>query len=468
MKRRSALASLAGLGLVAAGCGREKAQEPGQKLEPPPEQELLNLIYWDTLAFDPGPVPPTPARLLNAMAASSDERYLPYLLDLIAIPNPLGRRAREILAEKLPDPGFAGPMAWFEGRGKLPASVDSQDYLAFKRALFTTLQPEIAAFLDPGAKKSISAQEILWGGVFVDGIPPLESPRQISPEQAREWINADDQVIGVAIGGDARAYPRRIIDWHEMVNDTVGGTPVSLAYCTLCGSAVLYDGRVGDTTYRFGTSGLLYRSNKLMYDRQTRNLWEQYTGEPVWGSLVGSGTRLRFLPVVHTSWGEWLEANPTTRVLDIVTGFQRNYGPGVAYAQYWSSPDLMFPAPDRSGPLAAKDIVYAVRLDGETVGYPITELVRAGFFQDRLGTTDILVLATPDGSGARAYDRRGIRFASFDARSGIASSEDGVSWRVTEDWLVASDGRRLPRVPGHNSFWFSIVNHTENGRLFRP
>ncbi len=472
MRRRRVVTGFAGVGLAACGCGgdgkRARVGEAPAADAAPPERELINLIYWDTLAFDPGPIPPTPGRLLDGMAASTDERYLPYLLDLIAIPNPLGQRARGILADKLPDPGFAGPVAWFEGRGKIAATADSPDYLAFKQHLFRTLRQEVGDFLDPAGRKLISAQEVLWGGVTVDGIPPLEGPRFITPSAAQAWIFAGDQVIGVEINGDARAYPRRIIDWHEMVNDTVGGVPVSLAYCTLCGSAVLYDGRVGATTYRFGTSGLLYRSNKLMYDRQTRTLWEQYTGEPVWGPLVGSGTKLTFLPAVHTTWEEWLGSHPGTKVLDIVTGFQRDYGPGVAYAQYWASPDLMFPAPNRSGPLAAKDVVYVVRVGGETVAFPIAELNRSGFLEDTLGGTAVVVLATADGSGARAFARRNVDFASFDVRAGLALGSDGSRWRVTEEGLAGEDGRRMARVPGHNSFWFSLLNHTEDGRLFRP
>ena len=167
----------------------------------------------------------------------------------------------------------------------------------------------------------------------------------MTPAAASGWILASDLVIGVEINGDVRAYPRRIIDWHEMVNDTVGGVPVSLAYCTLCGSAILYDGRHDGEVYRFGTSGLLYRSNKLMYDRNTRSLWEQYTGEPAWGSLVGSGIRLETLPVVHTTWKAWLADHPDTKVLDIDTGFDRDYGPGVAYRDYWANSALIFPAP---------------------------------------------------------------------------------------------------------------------------
>ena len=129
-------------------------------------------------------------------------------------------------------------------------------------------------------------EEIAWGGVLVDGIPALDNPR-MTTASAASYLNPDDPVFGVEINGDARAYPLRIANWHEMVNDVVGGVPVSLAYCTLCGSGILFDGRVAGRAepFTFGSSGLLYRSNKLMYDRQTDSLWEQLAGHPVTGSL---------------------------------------------------------------------------------------------------------------------------------------------------------------------------------------
>jgi hypothetical protein len=280
-------------------------------------------------------------------------------------------------------------------------------------------------------------------------------------------MNPSDQVIGVELNGEARAYPRRIIDWHEMVNDTIGGIPVSLAYCTLCGSAILYDGRYGERVFSFGTSGLLYRSNKLMYDRSTRSLWEQYTGEPAWGPLVGSGIQLQTLPVVHTSWQEWLSLHPETRVLDINTGFRRDYGPGVAYNRYWASPDLIFPAPGRDGPLARKDWVYAVRLDREVVAYPIAIVVRRGLVHDRIGEQPVVVIATEDGSGARAFESGGLRFSELDRTKTALRSNDGRRWRVTESGLLAEDGAMLSRLPGHNSFWFAVVNHAPGWRIYQ-
>jgi hypothetical protein len=328
------------------------------------------------------------------------------------------------------------------------------------------VQEQMAEFIDPEARRLISAQEILWGGVKVDGIPPLEEPRFVTPEDAAAWIDPSDRIIGVEINGDARAYPLRIIDWHEMVNDTVGGVPVSLAYCTLCGSAILYDGRAGDRVFRFGTSGMLYRSNKLMYDRQTRSLWEQYTGEPVWGELVGSGTRLKILPVTHTTYGQWLKDHPETKVLDIRTGFPRDYTPGAAYGHYFNSEQLMFPAPNREGGLHPKSVVYTVRLDGETVAYPIRTLASATFLIDLVAGQRLVIMATADGLGGRAYLAGDIEFSAYDPAGRTLKDAQGREWTVGEAALTGPGGEALERVPGHNSFWFAVANHAENFRLW--
>ena len=439
------------------------------------DDDLVGLVYWEETGFwsgfpatlGYGQIPPAVVEtFLSITEEEEDERYLPYLLDLSALPTPLSSDARAVLTRWLGPTERFPVFEWFEARGFLGPEDDGETYLRFKQALITGIQADMGAFLDPEAGRLISAQEILWGGVRIDSIPPLESPAFVTPGEAAEWINAEDLVIGVEIDGDVRAYPRRIIDWHEMVNDTVGGIPVSLAYCTLCGSAVLYDGRVGDEVYRFGTSGLLYRSNKLMYDRVTGTLWEQYTGEPVWGDLVGSGVRLDILPVVHTTYGEWLAAHPDTQVLDIDTGFVRDYSPGAAYAAYFASTELIFPAPDRQGPLASKDVVYAVRVDEDVVAYPVDLLAERGLIRDAIGGRGVVVLPTADGSGGRAYEVGEVSFASYDVSARLLQSEDGRTWALTEEELVAADGERLARLPGHNSFWFAVTNQAPSWRLY--
>ena len=428
--------------------------------------DLTDLIYWDNIFDSAAYLPPGPlGRLVAQMGETNDPRYEPFLVELALYPTPY----REIAAEALvgnPDASVGEILDYIGERGRREASDDEAMFLAFKQRLMGSIIPDFAGFLDPSAERAISAQEIVWGGVATDGIPPLDEPAFVTAEEAMEWLVPSDQVIGVAINGDVRAYPRRIIDWHEMVNDTIGGVPVSLAYCTLCGSAILYDGRLDGEVYRFGTSGMLYRSNKLMYDRTTRTLWEQYTGEPVWGPLVGEGLQLDVLPVVHTNWHEWLAAHPDTKVLDINTGFDRDYGSGVAYADYWASADLLFPAPDLSGPLLPKDYVYAVRIQDEVVAYPIATLNERLFVQDDIDGVPVVVVATADGSGGRAFSAEGVQFTTADPNAGTLTSADGRSWQLTEDGLVGDDGAMLDRLPGHNSFWFAIVNHAPRWRLY--
>ena len=500
----------AGLTLVLAACGGDSGEQPpaaspspdratpmpeSSPTTPPPEsatpvsdstgtprleptltpeeitdEHILSLIYWTEIDFwnrfvlfpDTSDIT---RDILRAMASDPEERWLPYLVDLAAVPVPYSGFVYRLLSDLRPDhPYPIFPIT--EELGFRTPDDETPLYVEFKHRLIEGIQEDMGAFLDPDKPRTISAQEIFWGGVTVDGIPPLEHPDFISPQEAAAWIGPKDRVIGVEINGDARAYPRRIIDWHEMVNDTVGGVPVSLAYCTLCGSAILYDGRVGDEVYRFGTSGLLYRSNKLMYDRTTNTLWEQFTGEPVWGDLVGSGIQLDVLPAVHTTWDEWLAEHPDTLVLDIETGHVRDYGEGVAYSRYFASSGLMFPVPDRSGPLAVKDSVYAVRLNDQVVGYPILLLGERDFLQDEIGGDPVVVFATPDRSGGRAYAAPPGRVVAYDVEAGVATTEDGSTWQVTEGALVGPSGEKLERLPGHNAFWFALVNHAPRFRLY--
>lgn len=434
------------------------------------DEDVLGLVYWTEFEFWNGyPLvgETSPVVLDTVRAMSRDDVWLPYLVDLATVPAPYSAFVYRTLIDARPADEIP-VFDWVEGRGPRTPADDTPLYLAFKHKLVTGIQERMGAFLDPAKPRALSAQEVFWGGVRVDGIPPLESPAFVAPREAADWIGPKDLVIGVEINGDARAYPRRIIDWHEMVNDTVGGVPVSLAYCTLCGSAILYDGRAGGAVHRFGTSGLLYRSNKLMYDRATNSLWEQYTGEPVWGDLVGSGLRLAILPVVHTTWEEWLAAHPDTRVLDIETGHSRDYREGAAYARYFASSGLMFPVPDRRGPLAVKDGVYAVRHNGEVVAYPILLLGERGFVEDEIGGERVVVFATADRTGARAYAAGDERFVSFDAGAGVALAEGGARWRLTEGALLDGNGGELARLPGHNSFWFALTNHLPAFRLYEP
>lgn len=366
-----------------------------------------------------------------------------------------------------PPPGFTG---W---KGRLLARID----------------PRFSDFLQDGLPSDMRVEEIVWGGVMVDGIPALDDPGMIEAMQA-DYLEPDEPVFGISINGESQAYPLRIMDWHEMVNDIVGGVPVSLAYCTLCGAGIAFDGRGPDgTTYTFGSSGLLYRSNKLMYDRQTRTLWNQLTGRPVLGELVRTGKdepqlQLELLPVVLTSWEAWQAQHPDTLVLDIDTGYQRPYELGAAYGAYFESDRTMFPVWERDGALPAKTRVYALRVDGVPKAYPLEALTQAGVVNDEIAGREIVLIAARGevevtgtdrrsgdvvyqaGGEVRAFERAGQTFSAGHSPDVLLDAA-GNRWQITENALIGPVGERLARVNGHLAYWFGWYAFFPQTLLYR-
>ena len=246
-----------------------------------------------------------------------------------------------VLTGEPPGKGWAEWMLWQQAH---PEILPFAGFDAFKADTMAVIDPDFRLFLQPGVAHEVRLEEIVWGGVKKDGIPALVDPKLITAGEAT-WLTDDELVFGVEIAGDARAWPLRILDWHEMLNDTVGGVPVALAYCTLCGSGILYDRRVPgrDEPFEFGSSGFLYRSNKLMYDQQTHSLWNQFTGRPVVGPLTGSGIELDVLPVTIASWRDWRAGHPDTKVLSLDTGYRARLHAGPAVRRVFREPGADVP-----------------------------------------------------------------------------------------------------------------------------
>lgn len=260
-----------------------------------------------------------------------------------------------------------------------------------------------SALADPPAKGSfdlsqclIPRTEIRAGGPPKDGIPALTRPGVIPAEQAT-YLAGSDRVIGVHINGQDRAYPLRILVWHENVNDELGGVPLAVTYCPLCDSAVAFDRQVGGKVREFGISGLLYNSNVLLYDRQRagtgESLWSQLQMKAVCGPAAQQGLKLKVLPAELTSWSEWMKRHPNTTVLSQKTGHRRDYGRS-PYGRYFSSDRLMFPvkpAIKKSSGLRNKDKLVVVRTGGAMRAYPIERIAHAagsaGVVEDTLGRT---------------------------------------------------------------------------------
>ena len=345
--------------------------------------------------------------------------------------------------------------------------VRHPDYAEFKSPLYRLIDPRFGAYFSPARKTNIRLDEVVWGGVAQDGIPPLRRPNMIEAAQAT-YLADDNVVFGIAVNGDLRAYPKRILAWHEMFVDTVGGIPVAGVYCTLCGALVLYKTRFQDTIHQLGTSGFLYRSNKLMYDQATQSLWNTLWGRPAIGPLVDQGITLERLSVVTTTWGEWRRRHPDTLVLSLDTGHQRDYAEGVAYHAYFATDELMFDVPVRDTRLANKAEVLALlfpEYPDQALAISADFLVRNPVYHDQIGDRSFVVLT--DGSGAnRVYESGAETFINWDQLSN-ATDRHGALWRVGEDALIADDGRRLARLPAHRSFWFGWYAAFAHTRLVK-
>ena len=346
-------------------------------------------------------------------------------------------------------------MLWQEAH---PEIVPHASYRTIKLRFLENIDPNFMEFFDDAhtsrAQMKIRLEEITWGGVRVDGIPSLDNPNLIDADKA-DYLKPDDLVFGVEINGDVRAYPLRIMGWHEMFNDVIGGVPVALAYCTLCGAGILFEtdleGR--DKPLVFGSSGFLYRSNKLMFDRETRSLWNQFTGAPVAGPLVDAGIKLKIRPVTITSWQRWHLEHPQTRVLSLETGHSRDYGSGVVYNDYFASPDLMFPTRVRDeSRVKRKDYVFGIRAFGAAKAWPVEAFRKTPVINDQVGGTKVVLIGDAGTRTVRAYESNGLTFAAGSA--GKVSGPDG-SWLRTESFIIGPDGRKLARVPGHIAYWFA-------------
>lgn len=363
--------------------------------------------------------------------------------------------ALETLTGDKPGRDWADWMLWQQAH---PEVEPFDGFDGFKSALLRTIDPAFEEFVYPGVAHDIRLEEIAWGGVLKDGIPALVNPDLI-PAAKADYLTGEELVFGVSINGDARAYPLRIMDWHEMFNDVIGGVPVALAYCTLCGSGILFETQVEGRAepFVFGSSGMLYRSNKLMYDRQTNSLWNQFSGKPAVGTLVGSGIELKTRPVTITTWADWRRRNPETRVLSLDTGYRRNYTPGAPYGAYFDSPDLMFPALVERDELAAKDYVFALRSSGAEKAWPLSAFEGGAVLNDRAGIVDLVLIGDAASRSVRAYRTDGTTFSP--AGRPDAVSAGGTDWQVTEEALIAQDGRRFDRLPGHIGYWFAWANY---------
>ncbi|MEK7423785.1 MAG: DUF3179 domain-containing protein [Actinomycetota bacterium] len=317
---------------------------------------------------------------------------------------------------------------------------------------------------------AVPIAELRSGGPPPDGIPPIDEPRFL-PAAEVDFLAENEPVLAVDIDGEARAYPVQILIWHEIVNDTIADIPVAVTYCPLCNSAVAYDRRVDGRVLSFGTSGLLWNSALVMYDRQTETLWSHFTGEGIVGVLTG--TDLETFPVATVPWGAWRDAHSDSLVLSTETGFSRDYGsnPYPGYDDVNSQPFLFEGEVD--GRFTAMTRVIGIEQGDAAAAVPLVDLRDRRVVQVQLdgrqltvwwspGTASALdqqVIADGDDVGATGVfvplvDGDLLTFSP--AGGGFVDAETTSTWnlfgRATDGPLV---GTQLEAVEHVDTFWFA-------------
>ena len=423
------------------------------------KQMLLDLIYADRNKK---------SMSLEYIRANWEPSFFPPLLDLLRMTSDewLSNELLAILQNKAGKqniPNYFEGLMWLWSQDKMY----DEAYMMYKSEIYRHVDPSFAKYFDKhNGTEMIRLDEVVWGGVKRDGIPPLNTPKMIPADKA-QYLNGSDIVFGIYINGEAKAYPKRILAWHEFFQDKIGGLDIAGVYCTLCGTVIAYDRAVGDEYFDLGTSGFLYRSNKLMYDKATYSLWSTIEGRPVIGQLAERNITLKTHPVVTTTWGRWREQHPDTKVLDLNTGFDRNYDEGVAYKEYFESDALMFPVPLQDHRLQNKQEVMVVRVPGyqkDPVAFSVDHLKRGKVLNETINGHNVVIFIDQD-EIIRAYNRGNIEFKSF--KKGIAHDINKEEWIVNENEIKNKKYGRLDRLPSHNIFWFAWLNAYPGTRLIK-
>ena len=292
---------------------------------------------------------------------------------------------------------------------------------------------------------------------LLDVIPPIDDPMYGSPEVGN-WLEPDDLVLGYVAANVAYAYPFKILNYHEIVNDEIGGVPILVSYCPLCRSAIVYDRRVDGMELAFSNTSALHESDLVMVDRTTGSYWWQVAGSAIVGPLTG--TSLEVLPSTVATWGDWKATHPDTMVLTRDTGFARPYENDsfASYADHVASGQFAFPVSPASldDRLPPATLVVGVTVGDTVRAYPVDDLTAP--INDTIAGTPIVIFPTDGGGGVFSAVVDGRIPTFVQQGSAIVDDETGTTWTSAG---VAIDGTlvgsSLVPIPSRTQFWFALV-----------
>ena len=315
------------------------------------------------------------------------------------------------------------------------------------------------------------------GGVPPDGIPAMTNPRIVAPSEAL-YLGDDDLVLGVVLNGEARAYPHNLGWHHEIVNDRIGDTPISVTFCPLTSTGLVFAAAdSGGAQIEFGVSGLLLNSNLVLYDRgDEESLYPQMLFTGIAGP--GKGRKLDLLPVTETTWGLWKRLHPDTRIVQAGTGLERydftvrhiydaeRYR-AYPYGDYRTDNHSIMFVPTTAPlnfDLPAKETVLGLIDGGAAKSYPFGRMPDGAVINDSVGTQEVVVLYSAPTRTAIPYSRRvegrTLTFYAADSEDGLPLAlrdvETGSHWdlrgRATDGPMA---GARLRQLPAYNALWFA-------------
>ena len=388
---------------------------------------------------------------IEAMGVSGEMRLAAPLIDMLWLDVGWERPVRAALSaltgERLDDDA-----GWYEWSARRETPLPP-GYVTWKGRLLALLDARFATLLTDSTTFTVRPDQLVWAGVGIADLPPLDDPPLVHSLEQR-YLDGSDEVYGLVQGGLARAYPLRVLRWHVVLRDEIDGTPIIVVACELCGGAAAFDPRIDGVEHRFVDAGLVYDSRRLLVDDESGSLWDAFTGRAVAGPMAAAGAALQRRPLVTATWEGWASMHPNTSVLSLETGHLRDYSSAAIVTH------RRFPIGERrDGSLAPEARVIGVALNGAARAYRIDAVAAAGIVRDVVGGAAITLISAGPGRAVRIYATGPLTVSALhlDGEPPALTGDDGAAgtrWIVQEHALTSIlDGRDYRAVPWLLGFW---------------
>ncbi|WP_412987850.1 DUF3179 domain-containing protein [Pontimicrobium sp. IMCC45349] len=307
---------------------------------------------------------------------------------------------------------------------------------------------------------SVPVGEIRDGGPGIDGIPSIDHPQFVNinnPEAS--YLNDEDLIVGIVDGTSIKAYPHIILDWHEIINDNLNGVPTSISYCPLTGTAFAWKGDHSSSNPEYGVSGLLYKSNLILYDRETNSHWSQLRLDCINGELIGNEPELK--NIIETNWGTWKTMYPNTKVMTLNTGFNRDYDE-YPYGPYKTDHDFfLFNVSPLNNNLPNKERVFAIIDNGYSKVYRFSSFQNGKVLKEIINNKTFLIVGNEN--TINAFELTGSLMDLeyeyvYNHSQSFFSDSEGNEWTISGKAISGlRENWQLKHIKSLVSYWFAIA-----------